>query len=109
MAVEEKQKNLVNDQVIAELNARRQLEAAVGRNIDGTVGELSAYDKLQIALEQRNPLLQLLGHFLPRHFIILAGRSVAAGCALLPLLTLTGLFGLCALCALSFLCGVSLR
>ena len=56
---------------------------------------------VQIALEQCNPFLQLLGHFLPRHLIILAGRRVAARCALLPLLTLTGLFGLCALCALS--------
>lgn len=51
-ALEQKHAGVVNAQIIAELEARRQLEAQVGRNVDGSIGEYSAYDKLGHALDE---------------------------------------------------------
>jgi len=51
MALEQKHAGVVNEQVIAELEAQGKLEAAYGRNVDGTVKVETAQTKLQIALD----------------------------------------------------------
>lgn len=48
--IEQKQAQVVNAAIIAELAARKELEASYGRNIDGTIGEMSATEKLTVAM-----------------------------------------------------------
>lgn len=50
--IELKQAKIVNDQVIAELAARKELFAMQGQNVDGTYGEMTASEKLQVALNE---------------------------------------------------------
>lgn len=53
MALEEKRAQVVNAQVIAEIEAQKKLNEAYGLTVSGGIAQqVSAYDKLQLALEE---------------------------------------------------------